>query len=386
MKYNFDEIIDRRNTNSIKWAVKENELPLTVADMDFKTAPEIVEAIKTKVATGVFGYEMPTQEYFDAVRDWYRDQHQAEIKNDWQIFVTGVVPAISSIVRRLTRPAEKIVVQTPVYNMFFHSIENNGRFVNENKLVYDPSSHTYQIDFDDLAERLADPQTTMMILCNPQNPTGIVWSKEDLLRILELCHQNHVVLVSDEIHGGLVLSEDSYHPIFSVSEELRNQTITLVSPSKTFNVAALHAATAIVPDPDLRYQVSRGINNDELAEPNLAAIPGSIAAYCEGKAWLTELKGYLRANRELVKEALQTDLKGMHLVDGGATYLLWLDCSSFNKDASDLVSEIRQKTGLILADGGVYRGNGKQFMRMAIACPKATLKDALERLTSVVRS
>jgi cysteine-S-conjugate beta-lyase len=376
MKYDFDEIINRYQTNSSKWAVKEGELPLTIADMDFKTAPEIIAALETKVKMGVFGYEDPSDEYFDAVKDWYFKEHQANIEKEWMIFATGVVPVLSSVVRRLTHPGENIVVQSPVYNIFFNSIENNGRKPLENKLVYDGS---YHIDFADLEQKLADPQTTMMILCNPHNPIGQVWSRDTLTRIAGLCHEFHVVLVSDEIHGDLVLEKPDYTPIFSLDSEHRNQTISIVSTSKTFNLAALHAATVIVPDPFLRHQVNRGLNNEELAEPNLTAIPGSIAAYRKGEPWLKELKKYLLSNRQLAANEL-TDFK---LVSGSATYLLWLDASKFNKNSDELANQIREETGLILSSGSIYRGNGNQFLRMNIAYPKAIIEEALSRLKKI---
>lgn len=373
MKYNFDEVINRLQTNSSKWAVKEGELPMTIADMDFKTAPEIVDALQTKVKTGVFGYENPSDEYFEAIKDWYFKEHQASIDKEWMIFATGVVPVLSSVVRRLTHPGENIIVQSPVYNIFFNSIENNGRKAMESRLVYDG---TYQIDFADLKKKLADPQTTMMILCNPHNPTGQVWSRETLTKIASLCSDHHVVLVSDEIHGDLVLQEPDYTPIFTLDSKLRNQTIAIVSPSKTFNLAALHAATVIVPDPFLRHQVNRGLNNEELAEPNLTAIPGSIAAYRQGAPWLKELKKYLLSNRQLVANTI-TDFK---LVSGPSTYLLWLDASRFNTTSDELANQIREKTGLILSPGSIYRGNGDQFLRMNIAYPKSVIEEALYRL------
>ncbi|BDR57846.1 MalY/PatB family protein [Xylocopilactobacillus apicola] len=379
MNYNFDEIIDRRGTDSSKWQVSANELPLTIADMDFKTAPEIISDLKDKVATGVFGYENPPEEYFAAVIDWYQKMHHAKIQREWMIFATGVIPALSSLVRRLSRPAENVVVQSPVYNIFYNSIENNGRKVLENQLAYDKKTRTYRIDFLDLAAKLEDPQTTMMILCNPHNPTGQVWSPDTLERIVKLCCDNHVVLISDEIHGDLVLDGPDYTPIFSLEPELRNHTVALVSPSKTFNVAALHAATVIVPEPFLRHAVDRGLNNEELAEPNLAAIPGTIAAYRYGSPWLAELKSYLLDNRQLVEDALTDQMK---LVKGSATYLLWLDCSAFEVSSGQLAAEIRQQTGLILSPGKIFRGNGDQFLRMNIAYPRKVLKDALKRLTS----
>ncbi|BDR57365.1 MalY/PatB family protein [Xylocopilactobacillus apis] len=384
MNYNFDEIIDRRQTNSSKWDVKENELPLTTADMDFKTAPEIISELKDKVAAGIFGYENPSEDYFAAVKSWFHSEHQTEIQRDWMLFSTGVIPALSSIVRRLTHPAENVVVQSPVYNIFFNSIENNGRRALENKLIYNPETREYQIDFVDLKKKLQEPQTTMMILCNPHNPTGNVWSKSELEKIAAYCNENQVILVSDEIHGDLVLEGNGYTPLFSIDPSLTNQAISLTSPSKTFNLAAIHAATVIVKNPFLRYQIDRGLNNDEIAEPNLTAIPGTIAAYRYGAPWLKELKSYLRDNRQLVEDTLDNKINGIKLVNGQATYLLWLDCSLINKSSIEIVEEIRNQTGLILSPGKIYRGNGDHFLRISIAYPRKVLKDALSRLIQAI--
>lgn len=382
MIYNFDQIINRRNTNSIKWKVNSHELPLTIADMDFSTAPEIIQALNDKIATGVFGYEDVPSSYFAAVKAWYLKQHQVNLPSEWQLFVTGVIPALSSIVRRLTHPGEQILVLSPVYDIFYHSIENNGRITRECPLIYDRQKRKYQINFEDLTAKLAEPQTTMMILCNPHNPIGQVWSQEILTQILQLCKKYQVILVSDEIHGDLVLEKPDYTPILSLDSDLNNQTIALVSTSKTFNLAALHAATAIIPNSYLRYEVNRGFNNDEIAEPNFAAVTATIAAYEKGAPWLDSLKSYLTQNKQLVRQVLDEKISKVKLVPGNATYLLWLDCTDIPESSTKIVTKIAHHTGLILADGAIYRGNGSHFLRMSIACPRAELQDALSRLVA----
>lgn len=377
--YDFKSIIPRRNTNSVKWDVKPNELPMWVADMDFKAAPEIIEAMQKKVAFGIFGYEEPHADYFNAVADWYEAEHHARPNVDWMLFCTGVVPSISSAVRRVTNVGDNVVVQAPVYNIFYHSIVNNGRHVLSNDLLYNRRQHTYSVDWADLEAKLADPLSTMMILCNPHNPVGKVWSRDELIRISKLCATHHVTLFSDEIHGDLVVGEPAYTPLFSLPESLLQNAIISVSPSKTFNVAALHAATVIVPNEGLRNIINRGINNDELGEPNLLAIPGTIAAYTKGHQWLAELKQQISRNRETFTNYCESFIPQVKVVASNATYLVWIDCSEITDDSSQLEAFIRQETGLYVSAGTVYGGNGNQFLRVNIACPQLMLQDGLKR-------
>ncbi|MFC6322506.1 MalY/PatB family protein [Companilactobacillus baiquanensis] len=374
--YDFKNSIDRRKTNSLKWDVGDNELPMWVADMDFKTAPEIVEAIHKKADQSIFGYEEPSEDYFNAVANWYEKEHDSRPDTDWMLFVTGVVPAISSIVRRVTSVGDNVLVQAPVYNIFYNSILNNGRHVISNDLAFDGVK--YQIDFNDLEEKLSDPLTTLMILCNPHNPIGKVWSREELTKIARLCKKYHVKLLSDEIHGDITF--DPYTPAFSLDKELIQNLMVCVSPSKTFNVAAIHAATIIIPNENLRNIVDRGINSEELAEPNSFAMPVSIAAYEKGHAWLAELKQQILDNKQLVQDFLESELPDVKLISSDATYLLWLDTSKISDDSKKLASFIRAKTGLYLSSGDVYGGDGYDFLRMNIACPIETVKDGLKRL------
>ena len=380
MSYDFETLNKKRAGNSAKWDVKANELPMTIADMDFKTAPEIIEALQKKISMGLFGYEEVPAEYFKAVADWYEAEHNVRPQEDWMIFATGVVPAISSAVRRLTSLGDNVLVQAPVYNIFYNSIVNSGRHVLSNDLVYDGKTHRYEIDFSDLEQKLSDPLTNMMILCNPHNPVGKIWSVDELTKIASLCQKYNVKLFSDEIHGDLTLNEAGYNPIFGLPAELLDNVVVAVSPSKTFNVAAMHAATIIVPNDNLRGQVSRGLNSEELAEPNFVAIPGTIAAYSEGHAWLQALKTKLRANRQLVLDFVEKNMPEIKWVPGEATYLLWFDVANITEDADDLAAFIRKDSGLIVTPGSVYGGDGQHFIRMNIASPTEMIQDGLGRL------
>lgn len=377
MKINFDEIIDRRGSNSSKWNVQENELPLSMADMDFKASPEIIEALSKRIRHGIFGYSDVSDEWKESIIHWWQTRHQFEIQKEWLMFCTGVIPAISSIVRKITTPAEKIVVLTPIYNIFFNSILNNGRVVLECPLV--EKDGRYEIDFIDLESKLSDPQTTMMILCNPHNPIGKIWNREELEKIGELCEKHHVVVVSDEIHCDLTDPGKSYLPYASISKNCLNNSIVCVAPSKTFNLAGLQSAAIIVANEALRNKVNRAINTDEVAEPNAFAMSATIAAY-HSQYWLDELRNYIFENKKLVREYIAQHIPELKVLDSEATYLLWIDCREITNDSTELVNEIRKKTGLILSSGEIYRGDGFHYLRMNTAYPRKVMIDALNRL------
>lgn len=377
MHYDFDKLIDRRNTNSLKWEVAEHELPMWVADMDFEVAPEIRAAIQARAAHGVFGYSVIPEEWAQAYQDWWKNRHDFSMEKDWLIFCTGVIPAISSMVRKLTTPAEKILVLTPVYNIFFNSILNNGRQVLESRLRYENGE--YRIDFEDLEQKLADPQTSMLIFCNPHNPIGKIWGRETLERIGELCWKHHVIAVSDEIHCDLTDPGCSYVPFASVSEHCRANSVTCMAPTKAFNLAGIQTAAVAVPDPVLRHKVWRGLNTDEVAEPNVFAVDAAIAAFTKGADWLDALRAYIRDNRLLAAEYIKEEIPQIEPVPSQATYLLWLNCSKVGS-AAEVAAFIREKTGLYLSAGNQYGGDGEAFLRMNIACPRSVLKEGLRRL------
>lgn len=378
MTYDFDTPTERRNTNSLKWDVAQGELPMWVADMDFQTAPEIREAIMKRAEHGIFGYSVIPDAWYEAYIQWWKMRHGYTMERDWLIFCTGVVPAISSIVRKLTTPAEKVLIQTPVYNIFFNSILNNGRQVLESPLRYDGKE--YRIDFADLEEKLSDPQTALMILCNPHNPTGKIWDRQTLEKIGALCSRHHVTVVSDEIHCDLTDPEESYVPFASVSETCRQISITCMAPTKAFNLAGLQTAAVSVPDEVLRHKVWRALNTDEAAEPNAFAVEAAVAAFTRGADWLDALRDYLYENKKLAEEYIEKEIPDVRAVASQATYLLWLDCSGLIGCGREAAGFLRRETGLYLSEGSQYGGNGADFLRMNIACPRAVLKDGLERL------
>lgn len=383
MPYDFDKPVDRRNTHSLKWDVKEHELPMWVADMDFQTAPEIQTAIQERATHGVFGYSIVPEEWYQAYMGWWERRHHFSMEKEWLVFCTGVVPAISSMVRKLTTAGENVLVQTPVYNIFFNSIVNNGRNIAENPLRYD--GNTYQMDFEDLERKLSDPQTTLMILCNPHNPVGRIWSREELEQVGELCRKYHVTVISDEIHCDLTSPGQEYIPFASVSENCKNTSITCMAPTKAFNLAGLQTAAVAVPNPNLRHKVWRGLNTDEVAEPNSFAVEAAVAAFMKGEAWLDSLREYIQENKNFVENFLKKEDLHIRLVPSQATYLLWLDCREMHGSAGEFTQYLREHTGLYLSEGKQYGENGSSFIRMNIACSRSRLEDGLERLAEGVR-
>ena len=377
MAYDFDKIVDRSNTNSMKWNVAEGELPMWVADMDFETAPAIMEAISKRAQHGCFGYTEIPDAWYQAYIDWWKIRHDFTMEKDWLMFCTGVIPAISSIVRKLTTPAEKVLVQTPVYNIFFNSILNNGRQVLESPLVFD--GNAYHIDFEDLEKKLADPQTTLMILCNPHNPIGKIWDKATLERIGALCAKHHVIVLSDEIHCDLTDPGRGYIPFASVSDVCRDNSITCIAPTKTFNLAGLQTAAISVPNPVIRHKVWRGINTDEVAEPNAFAVDAAIAAFTKGAAWLDALRAYIYENKQYAVQYVKEQIPELEILPSEATYLLWIYCKDLPGSSREIAHRIRKKTGLFLSAGSGFSGDGDRFLRRNIACPRAQLKDGMER-------
>lgn len=380
----FDEEINRRGTESYKWDVAENELPMWVADMDFKTAPEIIDALRKKVDHGIFGYSVVPDEWYDAYMNWWHKRHDFDIKKEWLIFCTGVVPAISSTVRKLTSPAENVIVITPAYNIFFNSIYNNGRNIVECELKYEGGK--YELDFDDLEEKCRNPQSTLLILCNPHNPTGIIWSKEELGRIGEICARNHVTVLSDEIHCDLTLPGMKYTPFATASAICEQISVTCIAPTKTFNIAGLQSAAVCIPNEVLHHKVWRALNTDEVAEGNVFAADVAIAAFNYGESWLNELREYLAENRFLAEKYIEENIPELKTVKGQATYLLWIDCKKMSISSDILAEKIRKKTGLYLSEGCEYRGDGRDFLRMNLACPRCRLEDGLDRLKRAIEN
>ena len=382
--YDFDSIIDRRSTDSFKWDVGENELPMWVADMDFAAAPEIVEAFFERLKHGIFGYCKLNDEWYDAYTEWWKRRHGLEMDRDGLIFASGVVPAILSVVKHLTSPGDRIIMLTPMYNHFYSCISENGRRIEEVELVY--NGEGYSIDFDKLEAAMKDSDSHLMIFCNPQNPTGTIWSREEIYRIGELCRRYDITVISDEIHCDIITPGKEYVPFASVSENCRDISITCIAPTKAFNLAGLQSAALYVYQEELRKRVSFAVQRDELSMPNTFASAAAVAAFTKGEAWLSELNEYIYENKKAVNEYLNNELSGIKAVKGDAAYLMWLDCTALDIGSRKLSKMIREKSGLYLMSGSHYGKGGNGFLRMNVACPRALLYDGLDRLKAAVGS
>ena len=377
--YDFDRLTDRSDTLSYKWDVKPGELPMWVADMDFEVAPPIKNAIIKRAEHGIFGYTMTPDEYFLAVSKYWERRHGYRIPTEHMVYSNGVVAAISSIVRKLTTPAENVLIQAPVYNIFYNSIINNGRNVLSSDLVYD--GHGYSIDFEDLEEKLARPQTSLMILCNPHNPVGRIWTREELAKIGALCHKHGVTVLSDEIHCDITApGGEGYVPFASVNEECRHISVSAVASSKTFNIAGLQSACLFAEDPVLRHKVWRGVNTDEVGEPNAFSMQANIVAFTECDCWVDEMLEYVFENKRIACDFINNEINGMKAAFSEATYLLWIDICGVASDSVDFCDKLREFTGLYLSDGAEYGEAGRSFVRMNLATQRARVLDGLERL------
>lgn len=385
MKYNFDEIIPRRGTNSYKWdsARDADVLPMWVADMDFRTAPPVVEALRKRAEHGIFGYVRVPDAYYAAVTNWFARRHDWQIEKGWIIYTTGVVPALSAVIKALTVPGDKVMVQTPVYNCFFSSIRNNGCGMIANPLIY--RNGTYQIDFADLEQKAADPSVKVLLLCNPHNPAGRVWTKQELTRIGDICIRNNVWVIADEIHCELVFPGHTYIPFASISQEFLMHSVTCTSPSKAFNLAGLQIANIISADTDIRIKIDKAINVNEVCDVNPFGVEALMAAYNDSEEWLEELKQYLFANYNYLRAYFAECLPEFPVSMLEGTYLVWVDCSVLNQSSDETVKTLLEKEKLWVNEGGLYGEAGEGFIRINIACPRQQLIEGLNRLRRALK-
>lgn len=386
MKYNFDTPIDRHDTNSYKWDSldMENVIPLWVADMDFKTAPCIIDALRKRVEHGIFGYTRVPDAYYEATINWFSRRHNWEIKGSDIIYTSGVVPAISAIIKALANPGDKVIIQTPVYNCFFSSIRNNGCEASENPLIY--KDNTYLIDFEDLEKRAADPKAKLLLLCNPHNPSGRVWSYNELLNIYEICRKHGVTVVSDEIHCELVYAPHVYIPFCSLSDEVASTSVACVSPSKSFNIAGLQIANVVCRDEEMRKKIDKAINVNEVCDVNPFGVLATIAAYNEGESWLHELLEYLKGNYDYLCDFFARELPEFPVVKLEGTYLVWVDCRKLGLPSNELEEKLIREGGVWLNPGSMYGEDGEGFMRINIACPRSRLEVGLKRTAKVLKN
>ena len=382
MKYDFDKVVYRRGTGAIKWDVKENELPMWVADMDFEAAPAIREALAKRVEHGIFGYAECPDSWYRAYIDFFHDVHGLEISKDSLLFCLGVVPTLSSSVRALTEAGDEVVVMPPVYNIFYNSIRNSHRVIVEVPLKKE--GEVYMMDYEGLEKAFSSPKCKLCFFCNPGNPVARIWEKEEIGRLIEIAKRHHVIILSDEIHGEITRPGHPYVPFLSVdgAEEVG---YAAVSPTKCFNLAGIHTSAIIISNEDIRAKVNRQINTDEVAEPNVFSCVAAEAAFNGGREWLEQMKEYVFANRDYAENYINSHIKGLRALHGDATYLLWIDCREISGNSAPFLKFLREKTGLFLNDGSAYGKTGDGYLRMNLATTRANVEDGLKRLEEGVR-
>lgn len=389
MKYDFDKVIERRNTKSVKWDLvetmyKDKEvLPMWVADMDFETPREVTEAIMKRAEHGVFGYTLRGEDYDKAVISWMKRRHNWNIKKEWIKFCPGVVPALNLIVRTYTKPGDEVIIQTPVYHPFSSVIKNNGCQIVKNPLKFE--NNKYYMDFEDLKSKITK-RTRLLILCNPHNPVGRVWTRDELIELGNICLKNNVIVVSDEIHFDIIYKQYKHTVFASINEEFSNNSIICTAPSKTFNLAGLKTSNIIIPNDKLRNLFEITLENNSIGGPNIFGREALIAAYNKCEEWLDELIDYIDGNLKYLNEYFKNNIPRIKVIQPEGTYLVWLDCSEFNMTPQELRELFVKKAKIGLNDGIMFGEDGGQFQRINIACPRSILKEGLRRIENAVNS
>lgn len=387
MMEEFDRIIERRGTGSYKWDTPEADdiLPMWVADMDFRTAPCIIEALRNRVEHGVFGYTKVGADYYDALTSWFSRKHSWVIDREDVIYTSGVVPAISAIIKGLTQPGDKVIVQTPVYNCFFSSIRNNGCVISETPLVYHPDG-SYSIDFDGFEQCASDPRARLFILCNPHNPAGRVWTADELRRLGDICRRHDVIVVSDEIHCELTFPGFTFTPYAALGDDYAARCVCCNSPSKAFNTAGLQIANIVCRDDEMRRRIDRAINDNEVCDVNPFGVVGLIAAYNEGEQWLEALKKYLYANYLMAKDAFAAQLPEYTVTPLEGTYLMWVNVAASGLDGESFADRLLHEGKVMVSPGAIYGAAGKPFIRINLAAPRAEVERGIGRIIDFVKS
>jgi cystathionine beta-lyase len=385
MKFHFDEPIDRRGTSCVKWdeSPSADVIPMWVADMDFPVAPAIHEAVKKRAEHSIFGYTIVEEDYYEAVISWFLRRHQWTIQREEILYTTGVIPAMSCAIKALTMPGEKVLILSPDYNCFFSSIRNNGCEVSETILVKDGVS--FVVDWEDFEQRCADEKTTVFLLCNPHNPTGRVWSKEELERMNTICMKYGVKVISDEIHGELIMPGYLFQPFATVSDACRQNSVILNSPSKSFNIAGLQTANIICSQPEWRRRIDRAINIHEVCDLNPFGPVALKAAYNESEEWIDELNQYLWDNYQALCQFFEKELPLCKVTQLEGTYLVWLDVTRYSNDVEKLCDDLLTRGKVWVNPGTMYGAeSGKGYIRINIACPRSRMMEGLERIKETI--
>lgn len=391
MKYDFDEVVDRSGTHSSKWDAqvqmelfgKSGLLPYWVADMEFKAAPEILEALRKRVDNGIFGYTVRPEEYYDGIIRWTRKRFGWEIQKDWILFTPGIVPGVNYVIQSFTEKGDGVIINQPVYYPFSNSIKANGREVVDSPLILEGSR--YHIDFEDLEKKAKNPRNKLYVLCSPHNPVSRVWTREELRRVGQICLENDVLILADEIHNDLVLGDKKHTMFASVDKRFEDISITATAPTKTFNLAGFYASNIIIPNRDLREKVEATLLSNSIGNQGPLSIEAVMAAYEHGEPWLEELLVYLKENVDFTREYLKKELPLVDFIDTDATYLMWIDLRAYEKDGKTL-EKVLVERGEVALDGGTWFGDGGDgFMRLNIAAPRKFLEEGLERIVKAIR-
>lgn len=381
-KFDFDSVTERRGTNSYKWdTIPEGQIPMWVADMDFRTAPVIIDALRHRVDHGVFGYTAVPDHYYECLDDWFFRRHSYHVSKESVIYVPGVVPAISAIIKALTKPGEGVIVMTPVYNCFFSSIRNNECRVVGNplrRIDIDASTFTYSIDFENLEKVASDPENTLLLLCNPHNPAGKAWSVDDLRLVSEICRRYGVAIVSDEIHCDLTMPGYKFNSMACLDHD----AIICNSPSKAFNTAGLQIANIIANDDEIRAKIDRAVNINEVCDVNPFGVIGLMAAYSGGESWLKALIEYLQDNYIMVKNFFHDNLPQYPVAVLESTYLVWIDITASGMDSESLCTKLAEEAGVYLNGGEMY--GDRRFIRLNIATRRSLIREALNKIKAIL--
>ena len=386
MTYDFDKIIDRRGTNCVKWdeLSQPDIIPMWVADMDFETAPCVIEALRQRMEHGCFGYTLVPESYYKATIQWFQQRHGWTIDRSSFIYTSGVVPAISAIIKAMTHKGDKVLVQTPVYNCFFSSIRNNGCILTENPLKM--VNNRYEIDWEDFEKKCADPAVKVFLLCNPHNPAGRVWTREELTRMGEICLQHGVFVISDEIHCEFTMPGHTYTPFASISEDFVQHSAVCISPSKAFNIAGLQIANIIVKDDGIRQKVDKAININEVCDVNPFGVIALQAAYSEeGAAWLTALNSYIHENYRLAKSLLEEGLPHCPVTTLEGTYLLWVNIHKTGKTSEQVADHLMQHAKVYVTPGTMYGEiAGEGYIRINLATQRSRMEEGIRRIITAL--
>ena len=385
-KYNFDELVNRRGTNSVKWDEEKEDgiIPLWVADMDFLAAPAIRRAVEERAKHGVFGYAIVGDSYYAAITNWFKRRHNWAIERDWIIYTTGVIPAISATIHALAMPGEKVLIQTPVYNCFYSCIRNQGLRVLESPLKRE--GDTYVVDWDDFEAKCADKKTTLFLLCNPHNPAGRVWTKDELARMNEICMRHDVKVISDEIHCELIMPGYVFTPFATVNADCQRNSVVFNSPTKNFNIAGLQIANIICADKEWYRRIDRAINIFEVCDVNPFGPLALEAAYNESEDWIDDLMPYIADNYALLKDTFTKEVPSYEVLKLEGTYLAWVDIRKSGLTANALTEKLLREGKVQVNSGVIYSKNdGEGYIRINLACPRATLQEGLKRIVSVLK-